>query len=306
MKNKLFALLRALGITVGLNTLLLCGALLFSRMVHRESGQALLFLFVTLLLTAGVCLFAVIPAENRSTLWACMGVSLAVHLILSVAVAILGGVPMSERWPGRNNLAGLLVLLMSLVPWSVAVFTVTATRAGRLGKALREEKRQIRRAKKGYRKEWQTLSPARAVTLSVLQGLLSVLWLHILTGLVSFLLDSWGISNTMLSYVAFPTLWCLAAAAYGHRDRIRPTAYTLSAAASNLLLFILPTLLLSLRDTPRFYSARLRYYLLNLWENPFSHPDQMLAIGIFLTVWIAMLIFGVNRRSKGKSHRARL
>lgn len=298
MKNKAFALLRALGITAGLDALLLCATLLFSHMVHRESGQALLFLCVTLLLVAAVCLFAVIPAESRSTLWACMGISLAVHLILSVAVAIVGGVRLSEQWPGRDNLAWLLMLLMSLVPWTVAVFTLTAVRSGRLSRAIREEHRQVRRAKKGYRKEWQTLSPARAITLAVLRGILSVLWLHVLTGLVSILLDSWELSNTMLSYIAFPTLWCLMATAYGLRDRENRLAYALSAAVSNLVLFALPTLLLSVRDTPLLYSARLTYYLHELWENPFSYPEQMLAIGVFLTVWIAMLMFGVGHRKK--------
>ena len=50
MKRNLFALLKSLGITVGLNLLLSGVYLLFSHMVHKESGQALLFLVTSLLL----------------------------------------------------------------------------------------------------------------------------------------------------------------------------------------------------------------------------------------------------------------
>ena len=49
MKRNLLAMLKSLCITVGLNLLLSGVYLLFSHMVHKESGQALLFLVWVLL-----------------------------------------------------------------------------------------------------------------------------------------------------------------------------------------------------------------------------------------------------------------
>ena len=290
-------MLKSLCITVGLNLLLTGVYLLFSHMVHKESGQALLFLVTSLLLCVGVCLFATIKTDRRGILWASMGISTVTHLILTVVVAIIGGSKLSEAWPGYNNLAWLLLALLSLTVWYISVFTVTAVRSYRMGKAAREAKRQVKRAKKGYSKEWQTLTPSRARALAILRGLALVLWLHLATGLLFALLVNWDLAETMLSYIAFPTLWCILAAAYGLRDRENRVAYGLTVAISNVILFILPTYFLMLENTPT-HKFRFVLHLDSVLTAPLSNPEQMLAIGIFLTVWVAMIVFGAGNKRK--------
>lgn len=300
MKNTtLRAILRAIIITVGLNLLYAGVMILFSHLVHRESGQALLFLTVTLLLLVAVCLFAAIPTTKRSALWACFGVSSALHVILTVVAVLLGGTQLSEAWPGYDNLAWLLLALMSLAVWYTSIFVITVVRSRRIGKVIRDEKWQVKSArkyaKKGYRKEWQTLGPARARFLAILRGSLLVLWFHLLTGLSFALLDEWGLAETMLGYVTFPLLWCLLAAAYGLHDRENRVSYALSAALCNLLGFLLSTTLLTIANTP---SIRYRFILQldSVLTEPFENPEQLLSLGIFLSVWIAMLIFGIGHR----------
>ena len=297
MKRNLFALLKSLGITVGLDLLFMGIFLLFSHMVHKESGQALLFLCVTLLLAVGVCLFATIRTDRRGILWASLGISVSTHLILTIVVALVGGTKLSEAWPGYNNLAWLLMALLSLVVWDISVFTVTVVRSNRLGRAAREEKRQVKRAKKGYQKEWQTVSPSRARLLAILRGLALMLWLHLATGLLYTLLTNAGAADTMLSYIAFPTLWCILAAAYGLRDRENRVAYGLTVAISNVILFILPTYFLMLENTPT-HKFRFVLHLDSVLTAPLSNPEQMLAIGMFLTVWVAMIVFGAGSKRK--------
>lgn len=297
MKRNLFALLKSLGITVGLDLLFMGIFLLFSHMVHKESGQALLFLCVTLLLAVGVCLFATIRTDRRGILWASLGISVTTHLILTIVVALVGGTRLSEAWPGYNNLAWLLMALLSLAVWDISVFTVTVIRSNCLGRAAREEKRQVKRAKKGYQKEWQTVSPSRARLLAILRGLALVLWLHLATGLLYTLLTNAGAADTMLSYIAFPTLWCILAAAYGLRDRENRVAYGLTVAVSNVILFILPTYFLMLENTPT-HKFRFVLHLDSVLTAPLSNPEQMLAIGIFLTVWVAMIVFGAGNKRK--------
>lgn len=297
MKRNLFALLKSLGITVGLDLLFMGIFLLFSHMVHKESGQALLFLCVTLLLAVGVCLFATISTDRRGILWASLGISVTTHLILTVVVALVGGTKLSEAWPGYNNLAWLLMALLSLVVWDISVFTITVVRSNRLGRAAREEKRQVKRAKKGYQKEWQTVSPARARLLAILRGLALMLWLHLATGLLYTLLTNAGAADTMLSYIAFPTLWCILAATYGLCDREYRVAYGLTVAVSNVILFILPTYFLMLENTPT-HKFRFVLHLDSVLTAPLSNPEQMLAIGMFLTVWVAMIVFGAGSKRK--------
>lgn len=297
MKRNAFAILKSLGLTVGLNALLLGVMLFFSHMVHRESGQALLFFTVTLLLVIGVCLFAAIPTDKRGILWGCFGVSLPLHLVLSVISVLVYGNRLSESWPGSQNLAWLLFLLMVLTAWVVSVFTVTAVRSNRIGRVVREDKRQVKRARKGYRKEYPPMSPARARTLAVFRGFLWVLWLHLSTGLVFWLLEEAGASDTMLSYIAFPVLWCLFAAAYGLHDRENRLAYALTAAITNIALFTLSTLFLTVYNTP---PIKFRYvlHLDSILTEPFSNPEQLLSLSIFLLVWVAMLIFGIAHRKR--------
>lgn len=296
MKKNLLALLKSLCITVGLNLLLAGIYILFSHLVGKESGQALLFLCVTLLLTVGVCLFATVRTHSRGILWASMGISMGTHFILTVVVALVGGVKLSHAWPGHNNLARLLLSLLSLAVWYISVFVITAVRSRRIGKALREEKRQVGRAKKGYTKEWQTLTPSRARSLAILRGLSWTLWLHLITGLLYTFLVETRSADTMLSYIAFPTLWCLMAAAYGLRRRESPAAHGITVAIANLLLFILPSFFLTVANAP-LRKPRLASYLDSVSASPLDHPEQMLALGIFLTVWVAMIVFGVGKRT---------
>ena len=297
MKRDLLALIKSLCITVGLNLLLMGLFILFSHMVHKELGQALLFLSVSLLMAVGVCLFATIRTDKRGILWASMGISTVTHLILTVVVALVGGTKLSDAWPGYNNLAWLLMALLSLAVWDISVFAVTAVRFHRLGKAAREEKRQVNRAKKGYRKEWQTISPSRARFLAFLRGILVILWCHLLTGLLFALLVNWDLAETMLGYVAFPLLWCLLAAAYGLHDREHRSIYGLTVAVSNLILFFLSTFFLMLENTPS-HKFRFILHLDSVLTTPFDNPEQMLAIGLFLSVWVAMVVFGAGHRGR--------
>lgn len=297
MKRNLLALIKSLCITAGLNLLLMGLFILFSHMVHKELGQALLFLSVSLLMAVGVCLFATIRTDKRGILWASMGISTVTHLILTIVVALVGGTKLSDAWPGYNNLAWLLMALLSLAVWDISVFAVTAVRSHRLGKAAREEKRQVNRAKKGYRKEWQTVSPSRARFLAFLRGILVVLWCHLLTGLLFALLVNWDLAETMMGYVAFPLLWCLLAAAYGLYDREHRIIYGLTVAVSNLILFFLSTFFLMLENTPS-HKFRFILHLDSVLTTPFDNPEQMLAIGLFLSVWVAMVVFGIGHREK--------
>ena len=297
--KKLYSIPKAVAVTVGLNLLLLVVLFLFTKPIQREIGQALLFLTLTLLLTAGVCLFAGIPVRTRGILWACMGISFPIHLILSLIVTLTAGKALSDEWPGGtgNNLAQPLILLMSLAVWYIGILTVTAVRSYRKGRVIREEKRQVKGASKGYRREYTPLSPARARLLAVLRGVLWVLWTHILTILLYDWLTDAGLADTMLSYIAFPVLWSLMAAVYGLFGRQSRIALTLSAAAANLLLVLLPTTLLTVSNTP-IHKYRFVLHLDSLLTAPFNNPDQMLVIGVFLSVWVAMIVFGAGHRKK--------
>ena len=290
-------MLKSLCVTVGLNLLLLGVFLLFSHMVHEELGQALLFLVTSLLLCVGVCLFASIRTDSRGILWASMGISTVTHLILTIVVAIIGGTKLSEAWPGYNNLAWLLLALLSLAVWDISILVITAVRSHRLGAAAREAKRQVKRARRGYTLEPQTLTPSRARSLAVLRGLCWVFWLHLATGLLFALLVNWDLAETMVGYISFPTLWCLMAAAYGLGKRENPVAHGLTVAVSNLILFILPTFLLTLENTPT-HKLRFILHLDSVLTAPFDNPEQMLAIGVFLTVWVAMAVFGAGKRRR--------
>ena len=93
------------------------------------------------------------------------------------------------------------------------------------------------------------------------------------------------------------TLESIMAAAYGLRDRENRVAYGLTVAISNVILFILPTYFLMLENTPT-HKLRFILHLDSVLTAPLSNPEQMLAIGIFLTVWVAMIVFGAGNKRK--------
>jgi hypothetical protein len=221
----------------------------------------------------------------------------SIHLLLSIVTALITGKKLSAAWPGDGDLAWVLVLLLSLSVWGIGLFWVTVLRTARIGRVRRESKRQLRHAIKGYTKEWQTLTPARGRTLAILRGALWVMWLHLLT----FLFIAWfmneGLEDTVLSYVSFPVLWSLMAAFYGLRGAEHRVAYTLSAAITNVLLFLLPTTLLTVAGTP-VHKYRFVLHLDSILTEPLHNPEQMLVIGVFLTVWVAMIVFGTGNKRK--------
>lgn len=294
-KNRSF--LRTLLLTAGLNILLTGDLYLFSRLIHTELGQALLFLSVTLILTTGVCLFAVIPVSGRGSLWGCFGITSALHLPLTIVMTFTGGNALSNAWPGGtgNNLAALLLFLMCFCVWESGAFWVTVVRSRRRGKAVKEEQRNIKRSSKGFTKEWQTLSPARGRLVAVLRGILLVTWAHVLTFLIIEWLVSESLEESILSYVAFPMLWSLLAALYGLYDRFHRVAYTVSVAVTNVVLFLLPTTLLTVAHTP-VHKFRFILHLDSVLTTPLDKPEQMLVIGVFMTVWVAMIVFGVGHK----------
>ena len=294
-KNR--SILKTLLITTGLNILLAGDLFLFSRLVHTMHGQALLFLSVTLLMTVGVCLFAVIPASEQGNLWGCFGVAIGLHFPLLTAVTMTGGNVLSQAWPGGtgNNLAAPLIFLISIAVWFIGCFWVTVLRTAHIGSARREKKRQVQRATKGFSKEYPPISSSRARLLAILRGFLWVLWLHVLTALLFEWLQAEYLHDTMLSYTAFPVLWSLMAASFGLLDRKSRTPLLLSAAVSNLLLFLLPTALLTVANTP-VHKLRFILPLDSVLTTPLNHPEQMLVIGVFMTVWAAMIVFGIGHK----------
>lgn len=297
MKKNLFALLKALFITMGLHILLTVAIDLLSNTVREELGQAVLFLTVTLLLTVAVCLFAAIPTHKQGILWGCFGIAYGFGLVMSVVAVIFYGGTLSDRWPGAGNMAWILFLLINLAVWSICVPAVTVFRSARLGREARENNRQIKRMRLGFRRDFPPMSKGRARVYAAMKGFLWMLWYHTLTGLLLFLLMAAGIENTMVSYVSFPVLWCLMAALYGGLDRPCRGDFALSAALSNLVFFVLSSYFCMLVYTePHQY--RFILHLDSVLTSPFDNPEQMLAIAIFFSAWIAMAVFAVGHRKR--------
>lgn len=293
-------ILKTLGITAGLNLVITGDLYLFSHLIRNQTGQALMFLSVTLLLVAGACLFARVPVSGRGSLWGCMGISMGLHLPLSITSALTGGKALSEQWPGGmgNNLAALLILLMSLSVWSIGIFGVTAARSRCIAAPLREERRNRKRITKGYVKEWQSLPPARLRLASVLRGFLRVLWTHLLTGLLFTILVELDLAETILGYVAFPVLWCLMIPALLPPKRLSGSLCVISAAVSHMGLFALATLLLSIRSYPNVIKNRGRIYTELILNRPLDNPEQLLALGILTTGIMTLLILYIGKRKR--------
>jgi hypothetical protein len=227
-----------------------------------------------------------------------MGISMGLHLPLSITSALTGGKALSEQWPGGtgNNLAALLICLMSLSVWLVGTFCITVIRARRFAVVLREEKKNRRRAAKGYVKEWQSLPPARLRFASTLRGFLWVLWTHLLTGLLFTILVELDLAETILGYVAFPMLWCLMIPAILPKEPLANSPCITSAAVSHAILFALTTLLLSVRSYPNVIKNRGRIYTELILNRPLDHPEQLLALGILTTGILTLLILYVGKR----------
>ena len=296
MKKQIFTVLKALGITAGLNLLLLLCETLLAPAVKTEIGQASLLLLAALGPVVGTCLYAVLPVRKRSTLWVCFGLSLVTHLVLTAAVVLIGGSHLSDLWPGRGNLAWLLFALIHLTAWCIALLTVTLRRTVLMGSARREETRRVKQAKKGYRREWETLSPGRSRVLGSLRGFLWVVRFYLLTGLLLWILDGFlGMEQTMLAYIAFPSLWCVLAALYSpSRGESRP-AYTLTAAVSHLFFFLLSSYLLMLGNTPD-HPYRFVLHLDSVLTKPFRNYEQLLAVALLLGGLAVIIIFSIGNR----------
>ena len=297
MKKNLFALLKALCYTIGLHALLTITISFLARTVHRDLGQASLFLAVTLLLVLGICLFAAIPTDKRGVLWGCFGIAYGVGLIATGVSLIFYGGTITSHWPSDGNMAWLLFLILILSAWCIGVLAVTVVRSARIGRRARESDRQLSYARKGYRKEFPPVSKARSVLYAVSKGLLWVIWFHTATGLLLFLLVGAGIEDTILAYVSFPVLWCLMAAMYGWLDSPCRWVFALSAGVSNLVFFSVSTYFCMLLNTdPHKYRAVL--HLDSLLTEPFDNPEQLIAIGIFFSIWIATAVFAVGHRKR--------
>ncbi len=296
MKTYLYPILKALGLTVALNGMLTLFIYAAAPMANVNIGQVVLFGGVALLLVAATCLFANIAAEKRRSLWLALAVAFPAHLILSLISVFVYADRLASNWPGSDYfLTWLLFLLLSLTVWWIAVFAVTVTRSARIGEGVREAKRQIKRAQKGFRLETAPISPARARMLAILKGVLWVLWLHILTGLFLEFFTETGVADTILSYVAFPALWCVMAAIYGLLHEKNRTAFTLSAAVTHLVCFVFVMLFLlpkNIREHP-YYALK---YLDDVITDPFGHPEQLMILILFLLVWMVMAIFGLAHR----------
>ncbi|MBQ9151186.1 MAG: hypothetical protein IJX72_02960 [Clostridia bacterium] len=296
MKTYLHPILKALGLTVALDGMLMLFIYVAAPLAILEIGQAFLFGGLTLLLTAATCLYANISVEKRRSLWLSLAVAAPAHLILSVISILVYTNRLASNWPGSDYfLTWLLFLLLSLTVWWIAIFSITVTRSSRIGGAAREQKRRIRLAQKGFRPETAPLTPGRARAIAILKGVLWVLWLHILTGLFLEFFTEIGVANTILSYVAFPALWCVMAAVYGLLDGHNRTAFTLSVAITHLVCFFLVMLFLlpgNILEHP-YYAVK---YLDDVISDPFGHSEQLMILMLFLLVWVVMGIFGAARR----------
>ncbi len=297
MKKNLSALLKTLYITLGLHALLTVAISFLTRTVHREWGQALLFLAVTLISVGAVCIFATVPANTQGLLWRCFGLASVLGAVLSAISMAFYRRSLSLRWPGEGNLAWLLFWLLILTAWIVGVLAVTVFRSCRVARESLESNRQVRHMRRGYRMEVSLAFKGQMRLYAAVKGFLWVVWYHTLTALLLFLLLGIGVGNTMISYVSFPVLWCLMAALCGAIDYPCRGAFALSAAVSNLLFFVLSSYFcMVIHIDPHKYRPIL--HLDSILTEPFENPEQMLAIAIFFSVWIAMAVFAAGHRRK--------
>lgn len=297
MKTYLRSFLKSLGLTAGLDVILLLLLYSASPVTILEIGQAGLMCSVILLLLIASCLYALISVHRRRELWFCLAISFTLHMIASVASVLVYGNRLSYFWPGRSDMAWLLFLVLIVTVWCLTVSVITVIRHIRMSAARREEMKQIERASRGLCMETDPLTPARARLIAVLKGMTWTVGFYVLTGILFEMLKTMSIAETILSYVAFPCLWCLGGVIYGYVDKPNRTAFTLSVAVTHILLcaatmaFLLPS-----NVTENAGYALL--YLDGLLMTPFDSPEQLLLIAEFLSVWGIVLVYGIGHKPK--------
>ena len=294
MKHYFFPLLKSLCITLGLDGALLGYIALLTLLVEEPFFQVILFFCVTVCPIVAVCLYANIHAEKRRTLWLCAAVSLSLHLCLSLGAVVLYGFIMAAVW--ASDLAPILIMLMACVPWLVAVLAITVVRSARIGRAKRENNRQLRRIAKGLIRADVPVSSFRSGFGAVCRGLLWAAGLHLSTGLLFLLLEKLGIADTMLSYVAFPVLWCLYAAAYGLFDRPRRLFYGLGVGIGHLSLSVGTVIWLFAVYAIRYGTKA--WPLTDLFSVPFFFPEALIFGTVFWIGVITAMVFILGRGRK--------
>ena len=303
MKQYIASILKALGLTVGLNVGLLLFLRLAAPLAMIEIGQVILLGVVILMQITAACLYAAIPTPAVRTVWLCVITALPLHLMAAIASALVYGNRLSSFWPGSFDLAWLVFLILITVPWALMVVAIALARTVRMGIRVLEEKRQAKQAAAGFCTETEAISPARARFIAGLKGLIWVLAFHILTGILLEILVAMDIADTLLGYTAFPCLWCLMAAVYGLLDGQNRVTFGLSVAITHILVFALVMLFLIPANVTQHVGYAL-LYLDGVLTQPYEHVEQLLILIQFLMVWPILLIFGIaHGHRKAPGHR---
>lgn len=288
---------KALGLTVALSLALTLFLYTAAPLAEAPIGQAILFLGVALLQVAAACLYGGIPFDKRRSLWLSLAAVLATHLILSMVSVFLCADRLAGNWPGSNYfLTWLLFFLLALSVWWISVCTVTLFRHFRMGAARRDELRKIEYASRGLRAETTPTTPARTRLVSTLWGLAWILGFYILTGLLLELLTAMSVADTILSYVAFPCLWCIMAAAYRYLRVCHTAVLTVTVSIANpvllaaIMLFLFPS-------NVTLHVGYALLYLDSVLTAPFEHPEQLLLLAEFLSIWVILPLCGRRHRA---------
>ena len=137
MKSKNLTVLKAVGVTAGLNLLLAAVLLVFSRFVREDLGQAILFWVISLSLTLGVCLYGVISFSKRATLWASFSTSDSPPVMPRRMSSRRMNMACSKNF-GSGDLTTttlLLVPLTTFLPSCLGILSI-CSQFNRLGRAL--------------------------------------------------------------------------------------------------------------------------------------------------------------------------
>ncbi len=297
MKTYLHSLLKSLGLTAGLDAALLLLLYTACPVTVLKIGQAGLMGGVILLLLIASCLYALISVHRRRELLFCLAVSFLLHVIASVASVLVYGNRLSYFWPGHSDMAWLLFFVLIVTVWCLTVSVITIIRYIRMSATRREETKHIQHASLGLRMETDPVTPARARLIATLKGFTWTIGFYILTGFLLEMLKEMSIAETILSYVAFPCLWCLMGIVYGYVDRPNRVAFTLSVTVTHILLCAATMVFLLPSNVTKHVGYAL-LYLDSILMDPFNHPEQLLLVAEFLSVWVIALIYGIGHRRK--------